>query len=320
MSERRFHWPSLVTAAAIALAPAVWAQSSSSSAGTQSTPAASSQSSSAPAANSASSASASSTTSNSSAAQDVSQPLGNPPRQGFWGRIWPFARKKYVKTQLKPIRNRVGELDQLTSTNAERINSMDQHLTAGVNSAQDRANQAGAQAQQAEQQVQQVATQATQLDQQVSTVNQNLQQADQYQIAQTAVLRFRPGVARLSRHTRGSLNQFLQGLAQQQHYVVEVEAYAPGRGLYAMRNSQRLADTVVRYLVLNENVPLYRIYTMGLGNAPMRASSGSTRYQRRYTHGGRVKIRILRRNIANVAGGAPAQSPSQPATQQPLQR
>ncbi len=299
MVQRRSFWFSLPVAVTLVLAPVVWAQSNNSGAGTTS-PAAASQSSSAPASNS----SASTTP---STAQAVAQPIPNPPRQGFWGRIWPFARKKYVQTQLKPIRDRVGELDQLTSSNASQINSMNRRLTAGMNAAQSQANQAGTQAQQAQQQVQQVASQATQLDQQVTTVNQNLQQADQYQVAQTAVLHFRPGVARLSRHTRDTLDQFLQGVGQQTHYVVEVEAYAPGRGLYAMENSQHLANTVVRYLVLNENVPLYRIYTMGLGSTPMRASARATRYTRRRTRGGRVEIRILHRAMSNApAAAAPA--------------
>ncbi len=313
MVQRRSFWVSL-PAAVMMMAALAWAQSNSTSTNPQSSsPAATNQSASTPA------SSTSTTTSSSSASQAaaVSQPLPNPPRQGFWGRIWPFARKKYVQTQLKPIRDRVGELDELTSSNAQDISSMDRRLTAGVNSAQDQANQAGTQAHQAQQQVAQVANQATQLDQQVTTVNRNLQQADQYQVAQTAVLRFRPGVARLSSQTRGTLDQFLQGLSQQQHYVVEVEAYAPGRGLYAMRNSRRLADTVVRYLVLNQNIPLYRIYTMGLGSAPARASARATRYSRRRTRGGRVEIRIMHREMASASAAA---TPASQSGEQPKGR
>src|SRR5690242_13041447 len=42
-------------------------------------------------------------------------PLAAPSREGFWGRINPFARKKYVQRQTEPIRDRVNELDELTS-------------------------------------------------------------------------------------------------------------------------------------------------------------------------------------------------------------
>src|SRR6185312_11386305 len=39
--------------------------------------------------------------------------------EGFWGKINPFARKKYVQRQTAPIRDRVNELDELTSSNTK---------------------------------------------------------------------------------------------------------------------------------------------------------------------------------------------------------
>ena len=45
-------------------------------------------------------------------------PLAAPSREGFWGRVNPFARKKYVQRQTEPIRDRVNELDELTSPTA----------------------------------------------------------------------------------------------------------------------------------------------------------------------------------------------------------
>ena len=56
-----------------------------------------------------SSSSSSSQTSATSSDQDMSarQPLQPDYNQGFWGKLNPFARKKYVQRQLSPIRNRV---------------------------------------------------------------------------------------------------------------------------------------------------------------------------------------------------------------------
>ena len=34
-------------------------------------------------------------------------------------------------------------------------------------------------------------------------------------------------------------------------------------------NSQKMAESVVRYLVLNHDIPVYRIYLVGMGNAPV---------------------------------------------------
>ena len=38
-------------------------------------------------------------------------PLQPDTHEGFWGKVNPFARKKYVQRQTAPIRDRVNELD-----------------------------------------------------------------------------------------------------------------------------------------------------------------------------------------------------------------
>jgi len=44
------------------------------------------------------------------------QPLQAPAREGFWGRVNPFARKNYVKRQTEPIRARINELAAIPAT------------------------------------------------------------------------------------------------------------------------------------------------------------------------------------------------------------
>ncbi|MGB7845174.1 MAG: hypothetical protein WBL63_06130, partial [Candidatus Acidiferrum sp.] len=69
-------------------------------------------------------------------------PLAPPSREGFWGRINPFARKNYVKRQTEPIRDRVNELDELTSANTKSIKDTDDRAQAGIKLASDKANEA----------------------------------------------------------------------------------------------------------------------------------------------------------------------------------
>lgn len=247
------------------------------------------------------------------------QPLQPQTHEGFWGRLNPFARKKYVNKQLQPVRDRLNELDELTADNGKEIGRVDSETRAGIAAAQDRANQANQQATAAEQAAQQTAAQAQQLNQQVTTVQTTVQNVDQYQVAQTAQINFRAGSARLNTSAQQSLDQFLAGLANQHGYIVEVQAYSAGRGLAAMENSKRLADTVVRYLVLQHNIPLYRIYTMGMGNAPVPASSSqtsATTSEARLTRGGRVDIRILHNDLASMSG-QPSGNPANPQQPQP---
>ncbi|MGH9490222.1 MAG: hypothetical protein ACRD2F_02300 [Terriglobales bacterium] len=241
------------------------------------------------------------------------QPLQADEHEGFWGRLNPFARKKYVQQHLQPVRDRVNELDGLTASNAKMLADVDARSSAGIATAQSNADQANQQANAAAQAAQQAATQANQLDQQVATVQTNLANADQYQVAQTATIGFRPGVARLNSQAQTSLQQFLGNLAQQNGYVVEVTAYSAGRGAAAVRNSRRLARAMVRYLVMDENIPLYRIYTVGLGNAPMAVAGAAPR---RLRHGGRVTVRILRNSLAASGNNTAAAAAANPANPQ----
>jgi len=67
-------------------------------------------------------------------------PLTPPSREGFWGRVNPFARKKYVQRQTEPIRDRVNELDELTASNTKAIKDTDQRAQAGIKMASDKAD------------------------------------------------------------------------------------------------------------------------------------------------------------------------------------
>ncbi len=239
---------------------------------------------------------------------------GEPPlkvqsHEGFWGRINPFARKKWVQQHVQPIRDRVNELNGLDTGTASELARLKARTRAEIAAAKDHADRANQAADAAQQQAQSVASQSDQLDQQVATFRSQVENADQYQVAQTANLHFRPGMARLNRRAQSSLQQFLGGLAQEKGYLVEVRAYSAGRGVAAIRNSQDLADAVVRYLVMDENIPLYRIYTVGLGNAS-RAMSGAA--PRRLRRGGQVSIRILRSDLAANNASNAASTPANP--------
>ncbi|MGH3184903.1 MAG: OmpA family protein, partial [Streptosporangiaceae bacterium] len=138
---------------------------------------------------------------------------------------------------------------------------------------------------------------ATALNTQLGTVSTKLQGVDQFQTAQTAELHFKPGPATLNPNAQQQLDGFLQGLDTQKGYVVEVTAYSSRKGAAGDAASQQLADTVVRYMVLQHNIPLFRIYTMGLGNAPAAAQLNSANGTP--VNGGTVQIKILKNSLAS---------------------
>jgi len=45
----------------------------------------------------------------------------------------------------------------------------------------------------------------------------------------------------------------------------------------AIASSQKMAESVVRYLALNHDIPIYRIYLVGMGNAPTATGDAKTK-------------------------------------------
>ena len=80
--------------------------------------------------------------SNSTDSASGKAPLQYETRQGFWGKVNPFARKKYVQKQLTPIQNRVNELDELTAANSKMIKDVDSRAQQGIQMASNKANEA----------------------------------------------------------------------------------------------------------------------------------------------------------------------------------
>jgi outer membrane protein OmpA-like peptidoglycan-associated protein len=238
----------------------------------------------------------------------ILEPLTQERHEGFWGKINPFARKKYVQRQMEPIRNRVNELDELTASNSKAIKDVDSRAQEGIRLASAKANEAdqhaldaGNRAQMANQTAQQASTRLTTVEGVVGNI-------DQYQPTTQAEIHFRPGQMALTKKAKDALDEMSANLKDQKGYIVEVEGFSSGRGEAAVQNSQRMAQSVVRYLVLSQNVPVYRIYLMGMGNAPVPASANGTPARR--TTGGRVEVSLLKNGVDQLANPTNGAAPS----------
>jgi outer membrane protein OmpA-like peptidoglycan-associated protein len=244
------------------------------------------------------------------------QPLSTKSNEGFWGKLNPFARKKWVNRQLDPVKDRLNELDQLQAKNANDIKDVDTRAQAGIHQAQSTADQASqtattanTTANQAQQTAQQASTQTAQLNGTVSNL-------DQYQRVNDLEIRFRPGQTLLNDKAKDALDQVAAQMRGKKGYIVEVAGYSGTRGQAGIQNSQHMADAVVRYLAEAE-IPVYRIHQVAMGNAKM-DDSGSP------THGSVVRVSLLQNSLAALnttpsgSGspiGATQQSSAQPSPQ-----
>ena len=209
----------------------------------------------------------------------------------------PFADKKYVQRHVGPIRDRLNELDELTSENGKAIKDVDARATQGIQMASEKSSLADQHASDAANKAQLAQTAATQASTNVSTVEQMVGSLDQYKgTGQTEIL-FRTGQTVLSKASKDALDQMAAPLKDQRSYIIEVRGFAAGRGQAAIASSQKMADSVVRYLVLNHQIPVYRIYTMSMGNAPVAGADGT---MAKHTSGGRVEVNLMKNDLVGA--------------------
>jgi outer membrane protein OmpA-like peptidoglycan-associated protein len=282
---------------AIVLALPAFAQTGSTS---QDQPAASQPTQTAPGASSTDQASSTSST----VGATGKQPLQAETHEGFWGKMNPWARKKYVQRQTEPIRDRVNELDELTANNSKQIKDVDARAQQGIQLASAKANEADQHAMDAGNKAQAAQQTATQANTRLTTVEQVVGNIDQYKATTQTEIRFRPGQSVLSQNAKTALDDMATPLKNQRGYIIEVQGFSSGHGQAAIATSQKMADSVVRYLVLNHDVPVYRIYVVGMGNAPVPSASADDQAKTKRTSGGRVEISLLKNDLEQLSSNA----------------
>jgi outer membrane protein OmpA-like peptidoglycan-associated protein len=242
------------------------------------------------------------------------EPLQPETREGFWGHMNPFARKKYVARQTQPIRDRINELDELTASNTKSIKDTDSRAQQGIQLASAKANEADQHAIDAGNKAQAAQQTAQQAHTRLNTVEQVVTNIDQYQPTTQTEILFKPGQTVLSKNAKTALDEMATPLKTQRGYVVEVQGFSSGHGQVAISNSQKMAESVVRYLVLNHDIPVYRIYLVGMGNAPVPAAASAgteTAPKPKRITGGRVEISLLKNNLEQLASTSSTPTPTQ---------
>jgi len=226
------------------------------------------------------------------------EPLQAPPKEGFWGRMNPFARKKYVQRQLAPIRERANELDELTTANARYLKDVDARATAGIQRADEHATVADQHAQEAATRAQAAHESAQQADTKLTAVSEVVDNIDQYQTTSLLEIHFRRQSTTLTPKAKDALDQLAEAMKGQRGCLIEVQGFTAGSGNAAVQHSQKLADSVVRYLVINHQIPVYRIYKLGLGNAG--------------AQGNVVHVSLLRNGVGDLQAAQQPASMAQP--------
>ena len=204
-----------------------------------------------------------------------------------------------VEANVTPVENRVGEAESRigqVEQNAQRLSGQLDELAAVSNAARGGAKAA-----------QETADMAVAG---VNATNERISALDDYQVQNNTSILFKVGSAVLSPQSKQQLDQIAQQALQAKGYVLEVSGFASSDGSTEAnrRLSQRRADTVIRYLVENHNIPLRRIVTpYGYGELQPVADN-STRAGREQNR--RVEVKVLV-NRGLIQGGPNMTRPSE---------
>jgi hypothetical protein len=257
-------------------------------------------------------ASASATQAQPSQMPTTEAPL-NTPKEGFWGRIYPFARKKWVKRQIDPINDRLTELDEVNAKNAQDIKDVDARAQAGIQKAQSSADAANQLAMAANTQAQNADNAAQTASTHVDQINTTVSGLDQYHQITDAEIRFRGSSAMLNNDSKTKLDELASSLTGREGYILEMEALSPGAGSVGIQNSERLAEAVKRYLVTEHQVPVYRMHSVALGNEASAAGSDTEERVRVSS----VHVVLMENSLAARAAASPQSAPVAAGTEQP---
>jgi len=245
---------------------------------------------------------------NDSTTYATGKPLENQSREGFWGHMNPFARKKWVAREVDPIRDRTNELDQLQSKNANDIKDVDKRATDGINNAMMAANTADSHAADAANKANAAQSTATGASTRTDALNGTVSNLDQYQQVTSTDVKFAAGRTTLGPQGKSDLDDMATKLAGEKGYIIEIQGYSRG----GVQSSQAMADSVARYLVTEHQVPLYRIYRTGLGKPASAPADGETAI----VNG--VRVTLLHNSLATMGPASasntyPSVAPSAPS-------
>jgi hypothetical protein len=243
------------------------------------------------------------------------QPSLNGPKEGFWGRVNPFARKKWVNKRLDPINDRLTELDDLNAKNAQAIKDVDERAQAGIRQAQSSADQANQTATAANTQAQTANGTAQQASGHVDQLNTTVNGLDQYHQITDLQVTFHGGT--LSSDSKQKLDELAAGLTGREGYILEMEAHSPAGGAAGLESSERLNDSVRRYLVEEHQIPVYRLHAVAMGNVQAASTSGDESTKPERVRTSTVHIRLMENSLAAQASATPQGADATSKVEQP---
>jgi OOP family OmpA-OmpF porin len=226
------------------------------------------------------------------------------------------ATKKYVRNTTAPVQAKVDQVGEQANRNAaateearKEIKAVDERAESGISAAKERAMTADNKAGEAMNKATEAATTAADAisrsdknTSEISAIRNIVANIDDYKPISEATVNFAFGKDKLSDEAKASLDKLASEKSNLKRFVVAVEGFTDKIGSVEYNNalSQRRANAVVNYLVTQHDIPLYRIYMVGLGSQKP-ADEGKTREARSKNRRVEVKIYSADQTMASTS-------------------
>lgn len=214
------------------------------------------------------------------------------------------ATKKYVKQQVDPVSGRVDELTEVSKRNENAIKDVDSRAQSGIQSVQARAAEVDEKAMSADKKAleaqQMVKNAETKISGVESNLNQKISNIDSYKPVENASVNFKFNQTDLSDESKATLDQLATKVKNSKGYVLEVQGFTDnvGADAYNLALSQKRSENVVRYLSQQHQIPLFRMFILGLGEAKQ-VEDNKTKAGRAANR--RVEITLLKSEVESAS-------------------
>jgi len=204
------------------------------------------------------------------------------------------ATKGFVRRSTEPIQGQVDELARKQGQQGELLDKTIQDVSANktaigetkeaVKLADNKASEAGSKAEGATQK-------SNQNSHDIEALRNVVSNLDDFAVASETVVYFKTNQDTLTPEGMTKLDELAVAPRDGKRYFVAIEGFTDSTGDddYNLALSRRRADRVVQYLVAKHNVPVFKVYNIGLGKQRP-AEDGNTRDARAKNR--RVEIRL----------------------------
>lgn len=198
------------------------------------------------------------------------------------------ATKGYVRQNVEPLESQVGQVADETKKHGDRLNQVEKGVEENdveISAAKERLSTVEGQTTEALSRTDRQSRALDELRQQIANI-------DDYKMAAEATVLFGFDKDTLTPEGRAELDRLAGGATAEKRFFIAVEGFTDpiGPEEYNLALSRRRADRVVQYLVTQHNIPVYRVFVIGLGeNRPV--EEASTREARAKSR--RVEVRIF---------------------------